>query len=290
MNFMEKAQRQKGMLCILLAAVFYSIGGLCIKVIPWNALSINSARNLVAIVVVGGYLMLTRHRLRLNRFIALGALSVWGTNMFFTLANKMTTAANAIVLQFTAPIFVILLSLIFYRKRPKRGDVIACIMVMSGVICFFLDSLEMGGMLGNAVALISGLSYAGVFLLNDMPDGDSLSSVFWGELLSVVSGLPFLLQETSFTPSAIASVVIMGAFQVALAFILMCIGLRTTPPVTASLISGIEPVLNPLLVAVFYRETVGPMSLLGCVIVVVSMVIYNVWKAREDTGVKSQES
>lgn len=287
---MEKAQRQKGMLCILLAAVFYSIGGLCIKVIPWNALSINSARNLVAIVVVGGYLMLTRHRLRLNRFIALGALSVWGTNMFFTLANKMTTAANAIVLQFTAPIFVILLSLIFYRKRPKRGDVIACIMVMSGVICFFLDSLEMGGMLGNAVALISGLSYAGVFLLNDMPDGDSLSSVFWGELLSVVSGLPFLLQETSFTPSAIASVVIMGAFQVALAFILMCIGLRTTPPVTASLISGIEPVLNPLLVAVFYRETVGPMSLLGCVIVVVSMVIYNVWKAREDTGVKSQES
>ena len=287
---MEKAQRQKGMLCILLAAVFYSIGGLCIKVIPWNALSINSARNLVAIVVVGGYLMLTRHRLRLNRFIALGALSVWGTNMFFTLANKMTTAANAIVLQFTAPIFVILLSLIFYRKRPKRGDVIACIMVMSGVICFFLDSLEMGGMLGNAVALISGLSYAGVFLLNDMPDGDSLSSVFWGELLSVVSGLPFLLQETSFTPSAIASVVIMGAFQVALACILMCIGLRTTPPVTASLISGIEPVLNPLLVAVFYRETVGPMSLLGCVIVVVSMVIYNVWKAREDTGVKSQES
>lgn len=287
---MEKAQRQKGMLCILLAAVFYSIGGLCIKVIPWNALSINSARNLVAIVVVGGYLMLTRHRLRLNRFIALGALSVWGTNMFFTLANKMTTAANAIVLQFTAPIFVILLSLIFYRKRPKRGDVIACIMVMSGVICFFLDSLEMGGMLGNAVALISGLSYAGVFLLNDMPDGDSLSSVFWGELLSVVSGLPFLLQETSFTPSAIASVVIMGAFQVALALILMCIGLRTTPPVTASLISGIEPVLNPLLVAVFYRETVGPMSLLGCVIVVVSMVIYNVWKAREDTGVKSQES
>ena len=130
-------------------------------------------------------------------------------------------------------------------------DVATCFLVLSGVLCFFLDSLELGGLMGNILALFSGLAYAGVFLLNDMPDSDPISSVFWGDLISVIIGLPFLLQETVFTPTAIFSVTFMGAFQVAVAYILMCIGLRTTPAVTASLISGIEPILNPILVALF---------------------------------------
>ena len=130
------------------------------------------------------------------------------------------------------------------------------------------------------MALLSGLSYAGVFLLNDLPDADPISSVFWGDVVSVVVGLPFLVRETTFTPIAITSVVILGAFQVGLAYVLMCIGLRTTPAVTASLISGIEPVLNPVLVAVFYHETIGPLSLVGAVIVVTSVVGYTLLRGR----------
>lgn len=272
--------RQRGVLCVFIAAVLYSIGGLCIKVIPWNGMSINSARNIVSVVVVGGYLLLTRHKLRFNRFIALGALCVCGTNVLFSLANKMTTAANTIVLQFTAPIFVILLSILFWKRKPKKLDVVTCLVVLAGVLCFFIDGLEMGGMLGNALALLSGLSYAGVFLLNDMPDSDPICSVFWGDVASIIVGLPFLLQETEFSSIAIISVIILGAFQVGLAYILMCIGLRTTPAVTASLISGIEPILNPILVAVFYHEAVGPMALVGAVIVITSVIIYNVLKAK----------
>lgn len=275
------SERQRGTLFVFLAAVLYSIGGLCIKVIPWNGLSINSARNMVSLLVVGGYLLLSRHRLRWNRWIALGAVSVCGTNVLFSMANKMTTAANTIVLQFTAPIFVVLLTAIFWKKRPERLDLTACVLVMLGVVCFFVDSLEMGGMLGNALALLSGLSYAGVFLLNDLPDADPISSVFWGDAFSVVIGFPFLLQETVFTPVAITSVVILGAFQVGLAYVLMCIGLRTTPAVTASLISGIEPVLNPVLVALFYGEKMGKMALVGATIVVVSVVSYNVLRGRQ---------
>ena len=270
----------RGVIFVFLAAVLYSIGGLCIKVIPWNGMSINSARNMVAVVVVGGYLLATRHRLRFNRFIALGAFSVCGTNVLFSLANKLTTAANTIVLQFTAPIFVMLLSVLFWKRRPGRADVITCILVLLGVGCFFLDGLEMGGMLGNVLALLSGLTYAGVFLLNDLPDSDPICSVFWGDILSVVMGLPFLVQETAFTPLAVGSVLVLGAFQVGLAYILMCIGLKTTPAVTASLISGIEPILNPILVAVFYHETIGIMALVGAVIVIGSVVVYNVWKSK----------
>ena len=269
-------EERKGLLCVFCAAVLYSIGGLCIKVIPWNGMSINGARTAIALVVIGGYLLAARHPLRFNRWILVGALCVFGTNALFSLANKLTTAANAIVLQFTAPIFVILASALFWRKRPQKLDVAACVVVLGGVLVFFADSLSQGGGLGNVLALISGISYAGVFLMNELPDGDGISSVFWGDVLSAATGLPFLLREEPLSPTALGSLLVLGVFQVALAYILMMNGLKTTPPVTASLVSGIEPVLNPILVALFYHEGIGPFALAGAVIVVAGVVGYNV--------------
>ena len=277
---METKQRT-GVLCVFLAAVLYSIGGLCIKVIPWNGISINGGRTAIALVVIGLFLAATHHPLRLNRWIFLGALCVFGTNILYSVANKLTTAANTIVLQFTAPIFVIVFSLLFWKKKPQKLDMAACAVVFGGVLFFFVDSLEMGGGLGNFLALLSGVSYAGVFLMNDMPESDALSSVFWGEVISAVTGLPFLLQETEFPLAAIISLVILGVFQVAAAYILLAIGLKTTPPVMASLVSGIEPVLNPILVAVFYKESMGVFALIGAAIVIVGVVGYNVIRAKQ---------
>lgn len=273
---------RKGTVCVFLAAVLYSIGGLCIKVIPWGGMSINSGRNLIALVVIGGYLAVTKHRPVVSRGVLLGALCICGTNTLFTLANKLTTAANAIVLQFTAPIFVMLLSALLLRRRPKKLDIAVCAVVLLGVFLCFADNLDAGGALGNVLALCSGLAYAGVFLLNDMPGGDPISSVFWGDVVSAVIGLPFLVQERDFTPTAVVSLVILGAFQVGLAYILLTEGLKTTPAVTASLISGIEPVLNPILVAVFYHETIGPAALAGAAIVLGAVIGYNVLKARQE--------
>jgi drug/metabolite transporter (DMT)-like permease len=120
-----------------------------------------------------------------------------------------------------------------------------------------------------------------------MPDSDPISSVFWGDVTSAVIGLPFLLRETEFTPQALGSVFVLGAFQVGLAYVLMCIGLKTTPAVTASLVSGIEPILNPILVAIFYHESVGPLSLLGAVIVVATVIVYNVLRSKQAAAVSS---
>ena len=273
--------RTAGVLCVFAAAVLYSIGGLCMKVIPWSGLAINGGRTAIALVVIGAYLAAVRHPLRMNRWVLVGTLCIFLTNTLFAMANKMTTAANAIVLQFTAPIFVILFTLLFWRKRPQRLDVATCAVVFGGVLFFFVDSLEMGGGLGNAVALLSGVTYAGVFLMNDMPDSDAISSVFWGDVLSALVGLPFLARETEFPPSALVSLLVLGVFQVALAYILLTIGLKTTPPVTASLVSGIEPVLNPILVAVFYHETMGRFALAGAAVVIVGVVGYNVIRARQ---------
>ena len=265
---------------MFLAAVLYSIGGLCIKLIPWGGMAINGGRTAIALVVIGLYLAATRHKPKMNLWVLVGALAVCGTNILFSIANKLTTAANAIVLQFTAPIFVILFSILLFGKRPQKLDLLACGLVLGGVLLFFVDSLSAGGMLGNILALLSGVSYAGVFMMNDMPDSDAISSVFWGDVISAVVGLPFLGYEAEFTPNVLAPLLVLGIFQVGAAYILLTEGLKTTPPVTASLVSGIEPVLNPILVAVFYHEMIGPVALVGAMVVVGSVVLYNVMLAR----------
>ena len=275
--------KKKGTLCVFTAALLYSIGGLCIKVIPWNGVAINGARTAIAIVVIGIYLWITKHPLRFNRWILFGAVSVFATNLLFSVANKLTTAANAIVLQFTATIFVILFSMLFFHRKPGKLDIAACVIVFGGILFFFADSLSMGGGLGNALALLSGITYAVIFMLNDLPNGDPISSVFWGDVISAVVGLPFLFRETDFSLVPIISVLALGIFQVAFAYIFLTIGLKTTPAVTASLVSGIEPVLNPLLVAIFYGEEMGRFAVIGAAIVIVGVVTYNVLKERMDS-------
>ena len=281
--------RHSGTVFVLLAAVLYSTGGLCMKLIPWSGVALNGGRCTIALAVYLVYLLVKRHRPVLNRWVLLGAVAVCGTNVLFAMANKMTTAANSIVLQYTAPIFVILLSVVFLRRKVGRLDMGACAVVFLGVVCFFLESLGGGRVAGDVIALISGLTYAVVFLLNDMPEGDAISSVLWGTVFSSLIGMPFMLSQPPLTGEALVSMVFLGIFQTGFAFLCLTIGLKTTPPVTASLVSGIEPVLNPILVAVFYGELMGPLSLLGAAVVICGVGGYNILLAgkTEDTGAEA---
>ena len=282
-------QNQKGTLYVFLAALLYSIGGLCIKVIPWGGMAVNGGRTAIALVIIGIYLALVRHPLRFNRWILLGAVCVFGTNALFSVANKMTTAANAIVLQFTAPIFVMIFSAIFFRRKPTKLDLGACVVVFGGIVFFFVDGLSMGGTAGNILALCSGVAYAGVFMMNEMPNSDAICSVFWGDVISAVTGLPFLFRESDFSATPLISILILGVFQVAVAYILLTIGLKTTPPVTASLVSGIEPVLNPILVVVFYGEKMGSLALVGAATVIGGVVGYNMLRQNETKTIAIKE-
>lgn len=277
-------QQQKGTLFVFLASICYSLGGICMKGIPWSGMAVNAGRTGIAVVVMGIYLILTRQKVRFNRWILLGALAVSCTNILFAVANKMTTAANAIVLQYSAPIFVILLTAIFMHKRPGRLDLAACAVVFGGVLCFFVESLSAGSLTGDALALLSGVTYAVVFMLNDLPDGNALSAAFFGHIISAVVGVPFLLRETEFGTTCVVSLLVLGVFQVGFAFIFLGEGLKTTPAVTASLVSGLEPVLNPILVALFYPgvDNIGLVSLLGAVVVVGGVIGYNILLAKQE--------
>ena len=277
---MTKAPGWRYALCVFLASVCFSTGGLFIKLIPWSALAINGARNLIGAGVIGIYLLLTRRRIIFNRRVLIGALSMIGVTTLFAVSNKLTTAANAIVLQFTAPVFVILFMAVLYRQKPGKADALTCFAVLLGVVLFFVDGIQAGTLPGNIAAVLSGICYAGVFMMNTGKDADAISSCFIGQLAAGLIFTPLCFRETYFSAPVTAAILALGVIQVGGAYILFSIGIRHTPPVTASLITGMEPILNPLLVAAFYGEAVSALSVAGSVIVVFSIVAYNVWLAR----------
>ena len=269
-------------LCLSLAALCFGTGGLFIKMIPWSPLAINGARNLIGAALIGSYLLIRRHRLVFSRQVFIGAISLMGVTVLYVIANKLTTAANTIVLQFTAPVFVILLMALIYHVKSKRADVITCILVFAGVVLFFIDGLRAGTVPGNLAALVSGIFYAGVFMMNAGKNADALSSCFLGQLASGLIFTPFCFRETdfSFYPT-LTFVLLLGIVQLGGAYILFSEGIKNTPPVTAALITGLEPITNPILVALFYHEKVSVLAIIGSVIVVGSILVYNIRLAKK---------
>ena len=265
-----------GPFMMLCAALLFSTGGLLCKFIPWSPLTINGVRSLFSTLVFLIYFRATHHKLKFNRTVLFGALCMTGVTTLFIIANKMTTAANAIILQYTAPVWIILFMALLFHVRPTKLDIATCAIVFAGILCFFLDSLGSGSMVGNVIAVLSGVFYGGLFLLNQFPEGDAVSSMVLGQIISAVLMAPMIVRETVFTPSVLLAVFLLGFFQVGVAYLFFSIGTKYTRPVSASLIAGIEPILNPILVAVFWGETIAPLSMAGAAIVVIAILSYNI--------------
>ena len=247
--------RTLGTACMLAASLCFSTGGLLMKLVPWNPLAINGARNLIACMVIGLYILVTHHKLKFNPTVLVGAISMAGVTTLYSIANKLTTAGNTIILQYTAPIWIVILMFLFFGQKPDRTSLISILIVFVGILCFFFEGLSTGKWLGDLLALLSGIFYAGVFMLNSFEKGDALSSVF--------------------LPSVLLSVFLLGAVQVGLAYVFFTTGTKYTDPVTASIINALEPILNPVLVAIFYGELLGKWSLVGAAIVICGILFYN---------------
>lgn len=273
-------KKNQGIFLVLVAATLFSMGGLCIKMVPWSPLAINGARSLISVMVLAVYLKMIKHKIVVNKAVLFGAVCMTGTTTLYCAANKLTTAANAIVLQFTAPIFVILLMWFIKKEKPRRLDVTACLVVFAGILCFFIDGLLVGNMPGNFIAVLSGVCYAGVFMMNSFETSDTLSSVFLGHGLSALTGIGFVFGETDFSGQSITGILLLGIFQMAIAYIFMSKGLEQVSAITASLTTAIEPILNPILVAIFWGEVISPVSLLGAAIVVIGVIGYNLIKIK----------
>ena len=269
-------------LAVFLSSILFATGGLFFKVIPWDALAIGSARSLLAGVAILIFLLLRKHRFRINRTVLIAAAAITATNTLYALANKMTTAGNTIVLQFTMPVFVILIMAVFFHQRPSRLEAGTCAVTLIGIVLFFVDGLSVGNITGNLLALLSGLCYAVFFVWNSREDSEPYTSILLSYVAAFLIGLPSLLRTdiAGSTPATLASVLGLGLLQQGLGHVLFSVGIKRTPPVTASLISGIEPILNPILVAVFYHEMLTPLSLAAAGLVLVAILFYNLRAAR----------
>lgn len=269
----------KGTIFVLLSAICFSLGGVLIKSIPWSSVTIQGIRSIFSSLVIGSFMLIRHQRFVVNKTVLLGA--VFNTVMAFTFvaATKMTTAANAIVLQFTEPIFVILLLWVLYKKKPGKDALLACVVVFSGILCFFFESLSAGGMVGNMLAIFSGLTYALVMLMKGFKGSDFESSLLISNAISMIIGIPALLKETDYSVEIWGFMILLGVFQFGFSYVFLSKGLDYVSPVTASLTSAIEPILNPLLVAAFCGETIGALGIVGAVLVVGASTTYNVLQA-----------
>ena len=267
--------QQKGFIYTALSAVCFATGGLLIKLNTWSSMSINGMRSFFAFFIFLLYMKLTKHQFKFNWKVLLGVVANSMMGITFIMANKMTTAANAIVLQFTLPIYIMLLAWIFQKKKPDKVSVISGMISLVGIMFFFFESLSLGGMTGNVLALVSGFFYAIVFLIKQIPDSDFESSAIISFVLNFVLGIPFILQETDWSVMNLSTGVLQGIVQIGLAYIFLNMALDKVPPVGASLISMIEPILNPVLVAIFYGEKIGKISFVGATIVLASALFYN---------------
>ena len=247
-------------------------------------MAVNSGRNLFAALVTFGYMKAMGMPVRANRTVLGCAACVAACNVAYTLATRLTTAANAVVLQYTSPVFILIYLWVFFKQKPRRLDLAACVVVFVGMACCFAGSLETGGMAGNLLAVAAASCYAVVFMVNMFPGADSFSSYFWSQVLGFAVGLPWLLREPAMSAASWGAIALMGAVQVSAAYILMARGLATTEPVAANLVCMTEPVLNPVWVALFWGERVGPMSILGIAVVLAGLLFYNLAGAKKRGG------
>ncbi|MBQ7313522.1 MAG: DMT family transporter, partial [Clostridia bacterium] len=137
----------------LMCAVFFSLGGTLIKLVPWEAMSISAGRAMIAAVMLLIYMRLRRHRIVLNKAVIIGGCAIGFSSILYVVSNKLTTAANAILIQYTAPVFIIFYIWLLFKEKPTKLDIAATVIISLGEICFFIDSLSVGGMLGNVLAL-----------------------------------------------------------------------------------------------------------------------------------------
>jgi drug/metabolite transporter, DME family len=252
-------------LAILAAAALWSSAGAAIKLSQLGGWQLAAGRSLVAAVVIA--LALPAARRLPSRKAWLVAAAYAATVVLFVVANKLTTSANAIFLQDTAPLYVLVLSPLVLGERATRGEIGAVPVFLLGLALFFVDRLEPGQFLGNVLALVSGLTFALCILgLRAVPQ-EGQSVLFWGNLLAGLAALAPSMEGPVPTATDAAIVLFLGTFQLGLSYLLFQYGLRHTPAVEASLLVLLEPVLNPIWTFLFAGERPGNWALVGGMII-----------------------
>ncbi|UCB44424.1 MAG: EamA family transporter [Spirochaetota bacterium] len=260
---------------LLGSAALWSTGGVLIKWIDWNPMAITGVRSAIASVVLLTFI--GKPKITWSFAQLGGALSFTVTVFLFVSAIKLTTAANAVLLHYTTPIYTALFSSWFLKERTSPYDWLATAVVVGGVALFFFDKLEARGLWGNIMAISSGFTWAWLALfLRKQKSGSPFESILLGHWLTFIIGIPFMFRGGPSVQGWVG-LALLGIFQLGISYVMYAYAIRKVKAIEAILIFAIEPVLNPILVFIIIGEMPGKMALFGAVIVLGAVTVRSIF-------------
>ncbi len=266
---------------ILIAVVLWSTGGLFIKMTSLDAFAVNLGRSFFAAIVVAVFTY--KKGLKLDVFTLFTSFLYAGTLTAFVYATKNTTAANAIFLQYTAPIYILILSPLILKEKFRFVDLITVAACLAGMTLFFFEApgeenvLAINIFAGNIAALISGVFFGLYFIFLRHPRSlqkNPALSVFYGNIIVVLLMIPFVAGNppTNITLADTGAILFLGTFQIGAAYILFTNGIaHGVRSLDASIIGFIEPLLNPVWVFLLLSEKPSSWALLGGAIIITAV-------------------
>ncbi|REJ77752.1 MAG: EamA/RhaT family transporter [Acidobacteria bacterium] len=281
---------------VVFAVLLWSTGGLFIKFTSLDAVSVNFGRALFAAITVAVYTF--RKGLGLNWFTIISSVLYATTLSAFVYANKNTTAANAIFLQYTAPIYILIFAPLILKEQFRPKDLITVILCLAGMSLFFLEpdpanALAPDPFSGNIAGLVSGLCFGLYFVTLRHPrslEQNPAVSVFYGNVIIVLVMIPLLvLSPPEVSAIDLSSVAYLGIFQIGVAYILFTNGLaRGVRSLDASIIGFIEPLLNPVWVLLFLGERPSSWALLGGTVILSGVLLHTLLMQRRRRRVSGE--
>lgn len=272
-------------LLVLAAALLWSTGGLFIKATTLPAGELSFWRSLLAGATVA--FLTRREGFRLNAVAGIAAVLYAGVLFLFVAANKLTTAANAIFLQYTAPVYILLFGPLLYGEALRRRDIAVVAVCLAGMALFFVGELRPQDVSGNLAALGSGVCFAFFTLLLRHPGAapavagarvvNPAAPVIYGSLLLALLTAPAVLAGGGGPLSAREAAILayLGVVQLGVAYTLFVRGIaRGVRPLDAGIAGYVEPVLNPVWVFLFLGERPAPWAILGGAIILAAVLAH----------------
>lgn len=268
---------------MIMCAMLWSIAGLLIKHVEMHPIVIAGGRSLFAAFAVIVFMLFTKQKFIISRDTVLSGALLCGVFLCFVGANKLTTAANAIVLQYTAPIFVLIFSTVFLHKKPRGFDVAAVLLTLVGVVFFFLADIDLKNvdiktMLGNVLGVVAGAFFGGMFVAVGNTKGEEkMSGILLAHIFCAAIGLPCLaFTENTLNVKGIALVAVLGIVQLGIPYILYALASNKCSTISCVVISALEPVFNPVWVAIFVHEVPSPLAIVSGLFLIGVITVYSV--------------
>lgn len=271
--------RSKAVVMLVVTALLWSTGGILVKSVDLNPFAIAGARSLIAALVI--LIKIRKPMFTSSSYQWGGAVAYAATVILYVVANKLTTAANVVLLMYTAPVSVIVFAPWFLGERSSMRDWLAVLAVMVGIVIFFLDKLSPAGFWGNILAVLSGISFGWMTLfLRKQKQGSPVESVLLGNLIAAAVGLPFFVASGLPHLEEVSLLLLMGVLQLGVSYLLYSHAIKHVEAFRAVLVTMLEPILNPVWVFFLHGERPGQWAVAGGILVLLTVVMHGLASSR----------